>query len=196
MKTVNKKLLAVAVAGVLGMGAVPAMADGLSANVGMVSNYVWRGDSQTNDKAAIQGGFDYAKGPVSIGTWASSLVSGTEIDLYGSYSFGPVTVGLIDYYYTADNSNSYELNIGGDLGPVSLMYSYAPDGGAWYAEGSYSMEISKGYSLGVHVGTTDASEADYTIGVSTSAGGFDLGLTGYGKQNADSGAFVSVSKSM
>ena len=202
MKTVNKKLLAVAVAGVLGMSAAApaAMADGVSANVGFVSDYVWRGVTQNNSNPAIQGGFDYASGDASVGIWGSSISTGAEIDLYGAYSFGPVSVGAIYYYYPEAGGSFYEVNVGGDVGPVSLKASYSPDVGGvatTYVEAGYSFEMTKGVSLDLHAGSyTDPSLYDYSIGVSGSAGGFDLGVTATGLQDGDSKAFVSVSKSI
>ena len=198
MKTVNKTLLAVAVAGAFGMGSVPAMADGVSANVGFVSNYVWRGMTQSSDKPAVQGGFDYAQGPWSVGIWGSSMDLVTEVDLYGSYSFGPVTVGLITYQYpSATAANFNEVNIGGDIGPVSLMYSYDPDNKTNYIEAGYSFEMTKGVSLDLHVGNYDQGiGTDYSVGVSGSYGGFDLGLTAANSDATGSTTFVSVSKSM
>lgn len=210
MKTVNKKLLAVAVAGVLGMGSVSAMADdGLSANVSIVSNYIWRGVVQANKEnlPAIQGGMDYTKGDLSVGTWGSPLgTAGTEIDLYGSYNFGPVTVGAIYYYYPAvSGADFYEANVGGDVGPVSLMASYQLNGtNPYYVEASYSMPMGKA-SLDLHVGYgssyTDASGnavADASVGVSGKAAGLDLSAlySTTGAAVANQGQFVvSASKS-
>ena len=210
MKTVNKKLLAVAVAGVLGMGSVSVMADdGLSANVSIVSNYIWRGVVQANKKdlPAIQGGMDYTKGALSVGTWGSPLgTSGTEIDLYGSYDFGPVTVGAIYYMYPASSgSDFYEANVGGDVGPVSLMASYQLDGtNPYYVEASYSLPMGKA-SLDFHLGygstytTTSGDNAyDASVGVSGKAAGLDLSAL-YSTTSAnvtDQGQFVvSASKS-
>ena len=197
MKTINKTLMAVAVAGTLGMGSVSAIAAGPSANVSIVSDYVWRGDSQTANNPAIQGGFDWEKDKLSFGTWASNVVGGSEIDLYGSYNFGPVNVGAIYYYYPEASSGSYEINIGGDVGPVSLMASYNPDSAAtssYYIEAGYSYEMSKGTTLDLHVGQAENLTADYSIGVSTSAGGLDLGATYAAK---DVGVFfVSIGKSI
>jgi hypothetical protein len=45
-----------------------------SANIGAVSNYMWRGVSQTQDGPAVQGGLDYAHSSgFYIGTWASNV---------------------------------------------------------------------------------------------------------------------------
>jgi uncharacterized protein (TIGR02001 family) len=61
-----------------------------SANIGVVSNYVWRGLTQTDDGPAIQGGLDYehASG-FYAGTWASNVDFGEgenlpayELDAY------------------------------------------------------------------------------------------------------------------
>ena len=70
---------------VLAQGAAPADAKpaeaksphSLTANVGLFSQYIFRGLTQTNRDPAVQGGFDYAYdtgGPtVYVGTWASNI---------------------------------------------------------------------------------------------------------------------------
>lgn len=51
-----------------------APASPLSGNVGLVSQYVFRGLSQTNGKAALQGGLDYAHpSGFYVGTWLSNI---------------------------------------------------------------------------------------------------------------------------
>ena len=42
-------------------------------NIGVVSDYRYRGISQTKMKPALQGGIDYANGPFYVGTWASTI---------------------------------------------------------------------------------------------------------------------------
>jgi uncharacterized protein (TIGR02001 family) len=45
-----------------------------SANIGAVSNYIWRGVTQTGDQAAIQGGLDVGhESGFYAGTWASNI---------------------------------------------------------------------------------------------------------------------------
>jgi len=210
MKTVNKKLMAVAVAGVLGLGSVSAMAeDGLSANMAFTNDYTWRGVTQSGNDPATQGGLDYAKGPISVGMWGSSITSGTELDFYGAYNFGPVTVGAIYYYYPTAGGSFYEVNVGGDVGPVSLMASYSPDVGGvstTYLEAGYSVEVSKGINVDLHVGNGDSYQTasagnatDYSLGVSGSVAGLDWSAA-YVKSDAaadDKGkTVVSISKSM
>jgi uncharacterized protein (TIGR02001 family) len=82
-----------------------------TANVGLFSDYRFRGISQTYEDPAIQGGFDYSHASgLYLGTWASN-VSGNqyiggnsmEWDLYGGYrlALGAVTLdaGLLYYWY-------------------------------------------------------------------------------------------------
>jgi hypothetical protein len=46
----------------------------ISANIGAVSNYMWRGVTQTQDGAAVQGGLDFShESGFYIGTWASNV---------------------------------------------------------------------------------------------------------------------------
>jgi uncharacterized protein (TIGR02001 family) len=78
-----------------------------SANVGVTSNYVWRGVTQSEDSLAVFGGLDYAHDSGwYAGTWASSVSfaddDGVEVDLYGGYSGGDAItydVGFIYYLY-------------------------------------------------------------------------------------------------
>lgn len=87
----------------------------LTGNVGVFSEYIFRGISQTAGKPALQGGFDYAHASgIYLGTWASNASwlgdfgaysrSSLEWDFYGGYK-GSITddltydVGLLYYYY-------------------------------------------------------------------------------------------------
>ena len=76
----------------LATAGTPAMAE-LSANIAATSNYIWRGVTQSNDRAAIQGGVDWNdKQGWYVGTWMSNVDftnfggnSEFELDLYGGY---------------------------------------------------------------------------------------------------------------
>lgn len=88
-----------------------APASPFTGNVGFVSDYAFRGISQTWERPAIQGGFDYAHpSGFYLGTWASNVSSNSynngnmEWDFYGGYK-GKFTddftydIGLLQYYY-------------------------------------------------------------------------------------------------
>jgi uncharacterized protein (TIGR02001 family) len=54
--------------------AAPEDPNKVTANIGVVSNYMWRGVTQTQDAAAVQGGVDYAHASgFTAGVWASNV---------------------------------------------------------------------------------------------------------------------------
>ncbi len=124
-------LASLAAAGLVGSTAFAADAPPppftLTANVGLYSQYVFRGLTQTNEEPAIQGGFDFTHSSgFYLGTWASNISwlkenasstsnssTGTyksggsmEWDFYGGFkkTFGDfgIDVGLLQYYYPGD----------------------------------------------------------------------------------------------
>jgi uncharacterized protein (TIGR02001 family) len=94
-------------------------------NVGLFSQYVFRGLTQTNEKPAVQGGFDLAhKSGFYLGTWASninwvadfvpppnSVSASMEWDFYGGYKgslpadFG-YDLGVLYYWYPGNYDNA------------------------------------------------------------------------------------------
>jgi uncharacterized protein (TIGR02001 family) len=102
--------------------AAPQSPHSFTANVGLFSQYIFRGLRQTNGDPAIQGGFDYAYdmgGPsLYLGTWASNISwlkdggqytsSSLENDWYAGIK-GPIgksdftyDVGFLYYWYPGD----------------------------------------------------------------------------------------------
>ncbi|AEI75701.1 hypothetical protein CNE_1c03350 [Cupriavidus necator N-1] len=128
--------------------AEPASPHTFTANVSLVSDYRYRGISQTNLRPAIQGGFDYAhESGFYVGNWNSSIswledanpaVSApVEMDFYGGFknTFKVAgtefnyDVGVLQYYYPGGYNNprpyTTELYAGIGWGPVFLKYSHA-----------------------------------------------------------------------
>lgn len=123
--------------------------DGLSFNAGVVSDYRYRGISQTLLQPALQGGADYAKGAFYAGAWGSTIswikdngVDGSiELDLYAGYKreVGSVALdfGLLQYAYvgnkladvgtgsTYKNANTTEIYGAATFGPATAKLSYA-----------------------------------------------------------------------
>jgi uncharacterized protein (TIGR02001 family) len=99
--------------------ATPTPEHTFTGNATLVSDYRFRGISQTYKLPAIQAGFDYAHSSgFYLGTWASSVSgnqypngAGLEWDLYGGYK-GSITddlgfdVGLLEYYYPGAHFNN------------------------------------------------------------------------------------------
>jgi uncharacterized protein (TIGR02001 family) len=123
--------------------ALPAAAHAadLSANVGVVSDYRFRGISLSDRDPALQGGVDVGLGGgFYAGGWASTIAdyggADVEVDAYVGYG---AEVGLLDYsvaataylYPGGDGVNYGELQgeVGGSLGParLALEVAYVPD---------------------------------------------------------------------
>jgi len=139
-------------------------------NVGVVSQYRYRGLAQTKGQPALQGGVDYANANgYYAGAWASQIkwikdssgqpsssdnYSGnTELDLYGGYKFESSGVaydfGFLRYQY-----------VGNDLGK-STIYKNANTNELYAAAtvGAYTFKWS--YSLSELFGTPNSKNSDY-----------------------------------
>lgn len=125
---------------------------GISGNVALTSDYVFRGVSQTDEDPALQGGFEYAHDSgFYAGAWGSNISwlsdipgdisSSLELDGYLGYR-GKAgdnlawDVGVLTYYYPGEfpdgfsRADTTELYLGGTLTPVEnlslgLKYSYS-----------------------------------------------------------------------
>ncbi len=111
-----KTMKTIALTTVLGASLVAganAQAGSLSGNIGVTSNYIFRGLTQGSDDSAVQGGIDYDHGNgFYAGTWLSSLGASNqyEMDLYAGYGFTAggvdLDVGYITYTYPVGAAQS------------------------------------------------------------------------------------------
>ncbi|WP_323740813.1 TorF family putative porin [Caenimonas koreensis] len=149
----------------------------LSYNVGVVTDYRYRGISQSRLNPALQGGIDYAhKSGFYVGTWLSTIQwikdagggSDVEWDIYGGYKFplGDVgmDVGVLRYQYPshglAVSPNTTELYVAGTVGVFTLKYSHAVTNtfgffdskNSSYLDASAAIDLGDGYSLTPHIG--------------------------------------------
>ena len=173
----KQALIAAAAAAVLG-SALPAVsyAD-VAFNVGAVTDYRYRGISQTRVKPALQGGIDYSNGGFYLGTWASTIKwikdfggdSDVEIDVYGGYK-GSLTkdvsydVGVLTYIYPSNkldpSANTTEIYGALTYGPATLKYSHAvtdtfanlDSKNSFYVDLSATFDLGGGLLLTPHVG--------------------------------------------
>ncbi len=148
-----------------------------SANIGLYSDYSFRGQSQTDAEPAIQGGFDYSHSSgLYLGTWASNVdpnfLNGAniEMDFYGGYagSVGDIgyNVGLLKYYYPGQFSgtdiDTLEAYAGVTWKWFGLKASYnlddyfgiANSDGTVYWDASFNYELPYGVNFGAHYGWT------------------------------------------
>ncbi|MDT6960551.1 TorF family putative porin [Cupriavidus sp. SZY C1] len=154
--------------------AAPASPHSFTANVSVVSDYRYRGISQTNLRPAVQGGFDYAHASgFYLGNWNSSIswlgdadasVSApVEMDFYGGFRNAvrlggqdiSYDVGVLEYYYpggyTATRPYTTEIYAGVGWGPLSLKYSHALTNLFGFADSrnSYYVDLTANVPLNV-----------------------------------------------
>lgn len=141
-------------------------------NVGLFSQYVFRGISQTNEKPAVQGGFDLGhKSGFYVGTWASNIswlsdvtpgVSASlEWDFYGGYKgslpldFG-YDLGALYYWYPGSypagftTPNTTELYAALSWKFLTFKYSYSVNGqtfGIANSRGSQYLDLTASYDV-------------------------------------------------
>lgn len=149
----------------------------LSFNLGVVSEYRYRGISQSAKKPAVQGGFDYAdKSGAYIGAWASSITwikdsdpkgsakGPVEIDVYGGYK-GALSddisfdIGGLQYWYATNNlatvpglvnANTFEIYGALSFGALTAKLSNSTGNlfGAPNSKNSRYLDLSYTFDLG------------------------------------------------
>ncbi len=145
--------------------AAPASPHTFSANVGLYGQYVFRGITYTNERPALQGGFDYAHSSgLYAGVWASNVDKNAlygntlEIDLYGGFAntIGDTGIGynlgFLQFYYPdneklgSESANTTELNAAVSWKWFTLKYNYAISD--FFGINNKSMGDGKGDSSG------------------------------------------------
>jgi uncharacterized protein (TIGR02001 family) len=146
----------------------------ISYNVGVVSDYRYRGISQSRLRPALQGGVDYANGPFYAGTWLSTIKwikdagggnAPVEWDLYGGFKGDIVKdsltydVGALAYVYLgnsygdipgAKDANTAEVYGALTASVVTVKYSYAATTlfGTGDSSGSGYLEAAANFDVG------------------------------------------------
>ncbi len=152
--------------------AEPASPHTLTANVGLFSSYRFRGISQTFNKPAIQGGFDYAhESGFYVGNWNSNISSGAgfpdgniEMDFYGGWKttfaedFG-LDVGGIYYYYPGSTSTPLSFSNAKD---ITKSVSGANENFELYVAGSWKfLTLKYNYALTDYFSLPDSKGSSY-----------------------------------
>ena len=185
----RKSILTLSVVAALAAPALAAAADPspLTGNMSIVSDYRFRGISQTYLGPAIQGGIDYAHASgFYVGNWNSSVASqvftggsGIEMDFYGGWkkSFGDIgiDIGTIYYYYPRAEFQGSAGNAKFDNWEIYLGASWKwLSGKLYYAVSDYfglaSEQSLGGYwrnrDTGALLGSTQGSDGTYYFDLS------------------------------
>lgn len=212
MKSLVNASLSIAVAAAA-MGVSTSAMAGASANVGLTTDYVWRGWTQNDNNPSLSGGLDYDMNGFYVGTWAANVSNDgddVEVDFYGGYAgeagdFG-YDIGVIAYMYPGATdldftefyvNGSYKMIGFGLASTVSADNSAAE--GDLYSYISYEEEMGPfGYSTTIGntsydaAGTDDVLHVNMTLGYSIPDNAGDLALA-YDKPDDGSDSVVSLS---
>lgn len=191
MRTLNKTILSIALACV----AIPAFAADapapasdftLTGNIGMTSDYRYRGISLTFKNPAIQGGFDVTHSSgLYIGTWASNVSStwnpgaNIETDWYGGYR------GKINDDLSYDIGAIYVYYPGGTMSPTENTWqAYA--GATWkWLNVKYTQDLTNFF------GVVDSKGSNYLEANATVPLPADISLVAhYGHQTNKGPNFI------
>lgn len=164
----------------------------VSFNAAVVSDYRFRGISQTRLKPALQGGADYTHNPSGFyaGAWASTIKwtkdagggGNVEIDVYGGKR-GTFTealsydIGVLTYVYPSNrlspSANTTEIYGQLGFGPAYVKYShsvtnlfgFADSKNSGYLDIGANIDLSNKFVLNLHAGhqrVRNNSAANYT----------------------------------
>lgn len=162
-----------------------------------VSDYDFRGWSQSAKDPALQASADYAFGETgwAIGAWASNVDFGDdadiELDLYAGYTgeindtFSWNAGGVYYTYPSSDLDETLELYVGFNAGDFGMKQWFSDDWGgsgdsAMYTEANYTAAINDAVSLVFHAGYSygdywdDAETFDYGVQVNWAVNNFTL----------------------
>jgi uncharacterized protein (TIGR02001 family) len=202
MQILRISLVAAAVAVAASTLATPALANNsLAFNVGAVTDYRYRGISQSRLKPALQGGLDYTAGSFYVGAWGSTIQwikdgggkADVEIDLYGGYKFELakgtlLDLGVLTYQYPSNglkpSANTTEVYGALTFGPVTAKYSqstsnlfgFAGSKGSGYLDITGTFEVA-GITVTPHIGRQTVKKnsaytyTDYSITLSKEMAG-------------------------
>jgi uncharacterized protein (TIGR02001 family) len=152
--------------------AKPAEPYTITGNFGIYSQYIFRGLTQTDQKPAFQGGFDFAHtNGFYLGTWGSNISwlhdagvcahgCSLEWDIYGGYKYAfnddwGMDVGVLYYYYPGKylpgvtKPDTTEIYIAGTWKWASLKYSHSVDDtfGIPNSKNSWYLDASANYPI-------------------------------------------------
>lgn len=176
----------------------------VSMNVGLTSDYIFRGISQTQGNGAIQGGLDVAhESGLYIGTWASNVDFGDDVDGNVEFDYylgfgNDITdnvsydLGWIKYDYPGNSSLNFSEYYGSVSAygfKVGAAYSddFGGDDTTLYSYVGYDYTLPYEIGLALQYGNYDFKQDtftsgedsynDWSVGLTKTFAGLDFGLT-------------------
>jgi uncharacterized protein (TIGR02001 family) len=181
----KKSILNLALVAALGFAPVAAMAQeasedssGFNWNIAVTSDYLFRGVSQTNQEAALQGGLGYEfENGIYVGTWASNVDFGlnganTEADFFVGWNHDlsdawNMDVSLVHYSYHGESPAplGFDFDYSELIGKFTLNDQWTFTGAytndwnnsgfdSYYVNAGASFDIGNEFTLDAGVGFT------------------------------------------
>lgn len=160
-----------------------------SGDVTLITEYLYRGITQTDEKAALQGTMEYSHAPTGlyIAAWGSNIdyAENLEVDIYGGMAGemdGGISwdIGGMYYAYVSSDTQPEEdfvevyasagYTFPGEFEPtIGAGIAYSPDffgedGDAVYLNGSLDLTLPHGFGLSFYVGWQDVEGDQLTPG--------------------------------
>jgi len=166
----------------------------LTANIGVYSDYLFRGVTQTQEDPAVQGGVDWASDTNGFyaGTWLSNTDfnppeqedSGIEIDLYAGYTWEQgrfsFDLGIISYQYPSISSNTEEAYIGLGVAGFEAYLWHNWDNENTFYSAAYGWTVAEDMDLSLGAGFFDPDQGQdyltYSVTVSKPFNDFEWSL--------------------
>ena len=170
----------------------------ITGSAAIVSDYNWRGITQTSQDPAFQASLDWAgESGLYVGAWGSNVDFGgccdenIEIDVYAGFAGGETItydVGALYYAYPGADSIDFpevyaSLGYKWVTGKVSYSWDFGNSGdSAFYYELNPSIPLPNDVTFDLHVGYSDGDYwsdddyVDYSVGLSKTFGNFTLGV--------------------
>lgn len=194
MPMIGRVIVAFAVSGLVAGGAAAQERPELRYGLGVTSNYIYKGETQSDDDPALQGYVEGSYGMFYGGVWGSTVDfpgdgelgrDSIEFDLYAGMrrTFNLLTVDASYYRYLYDDSGdccgefklaaSYPM---ADLGALGAEVDYDPSEktrwGALEAELYFGRVWTVGGSVGTDFGSEDLDERKvaYDVGLNRALG--------------------------
>lgn len=157
----------------------------------LTSNYVFRGLTQTSDKAAVQVDYQLSQKENNgfyVGAFASNVAKGAEVDIFGGYKFPlfkqsdfTVDVGGIEYLYTDSDFApiSHDIYAGLEYKNAYVKYYFGEEE-ALYLDMGAEFKLFSDTALLLHFGEvfkTTQNGNDFSLSLEKDFDGFIAGLT-------------------
>lgn len=147
-----------------------------SANVGIMSDYVWRGWTQNDRSPSLMAGVDYeGESGFYAGAWTAQVDNAgddLEVDFYGGFSKEMTSgfafdIGAINYRYPGESLDFTEVYVTGSYGPIEIGLAKTVSADISASEGDLYSHLTLSKNFGELSVSLTAGNYDFEAGGST-----------------------------